>query len=48
MSNEFNDLLQQVYNQYKGYKNPPIPLLEIKEYLELEGVNLEEINIMVD
>lgn len=42
MSKEFKNLLKKTYLQFKDHKNPPVPLLEIKEYLELEGVNLED------
>lgn len=44
MSEEFKNLLKKTYDQYKNDENPPIPLEEIKEYLELEGVELEETN----
>ncbi len=42
MSNELNILLKQVYYHYKNYKNPPVPLELIKEFLELEGINLKD------
>jgi len=42
VTEEFKTLLKKTYDQYKDHENPPIPLNEIKEYLELEGVELEE------
>lgn len=42
MSEEFKTLLKKIYDQYKEHENPPVPIVEIKEYLELEGIELEE------
>jgi hypothetical protein len=39
-----NENLKDIYITYKDHKNPPVPLEIIKEYLELEGVLLEDIN----
>ncbi len=37
-----NDKLKDIYQTYKDEKNPPVPVKEIKEYLKLFGVELEE------
>lgn len=42
MSEQFNNLLKRTYIKYKNKNNPPIPLREIKEYLEFEGIDLTE------
>lgn len=42
MSEEFKTLLKKTYEQYKDHKNPPVPIAEIKEFLEIEGVELGE------
>jgi hypothetical protein len=42
MDEELNKLLKQAYDQYKDVKNPPVPIEEIKEYLELEGIEIEK------
>jgi hypothetical protein len=44
LSEELNNVLIKAYYQFKDYDNPPVPITEIKEYLELEGVELEENN----
>lgn len=41
MSMRFIDKLKDIYQTYKDYDNPPVPVKEIKEYLELSGVELE-------
>jgi hypothetical protein len=43
LSKELNNVLIKAYFQFKDYDNPPVPITEIKEYLEFEGVELEEI-----
>lgn len=40
ISKELNETLLEAYNRYKDDPNPPVPLVTIKEYLELEGVTL--------
>lgn len=40
MSKELNDRLKEAYNRYKDDPNPPVPLGTIKEYLELEGIEV--------
>ena len=37
-----NEKLKDIYKAYKDEKNPPVPVKEIKEYLKLSGVELEE------
>lgn len=37
-----NDKLKKIYNKYKTDENPPVPLEMIKEFLELDGVHLDE------
>jgi hypothetical protein len=44
MSVELNEILTKAYHQYKDESNPPVPLATIKEFLELEGINLDDIN----
>lgn len=39
-----NEKLKDIYLTYKDHKNPPVPLDTIKEYLELEGVSLDDEN----
>ena len=39
-----NEKLKDIYMTYKDHKNPPVPIGTIKEYLELEGVLLEDEN----
>jgi len=41
MSN-LNDKLKDIYLTYRDQDNPPVPLKAIREYLELEGVELDE------
>lgn len=45
MSNELNTILKQAYLQYKSDPNPPVPLEAIKEYLKLEGIDLEDAEV---
>jgi hypothetical protein len=40
MSLELNEILKKAYNRYKDDPNPPVPLGTIKEYLELEGIEV--------
>jgi hypothetical protein len=40
MSKELNETLKEAYNRYKDDPNPPVPLGTIKEYLELEGIEV--------
>ena len=42
MAIRFLDKLKTIYKTYKDDENPPVPIKEIKEYLELSGVELEE------
>jgi hypothetical protein len=42
MSKKLNKLLKKAYNKYQNDPNPPIPLKTIKEFLELEGISLED------
>lgn len=44
MSNELNKLLKKAYNRYKNDSKPPVPINHIREYLELEGIPLDEDN----
>lgn len=39
-----NDKLKDIYMTYKDDINPPVPVNDIKEYLRLEGVFLEDNN----
>ena len=41
MSEELTKLLKQLYYRYNGRKNPPINLEAVREYLELEGIDLK-------
>ncbi len=45
MSFELNILLKQAYYRYKECKNPPVPLHAIKEYLKLEGIDLDDAQV---
>jgi hypothetical protein len=47
MSN-LNEKLKDIYMTYKDNKNPPVPIETIKEYLELEGISLEDNRIPQD
>ncbi len=42
MSEELNKLLKKAYHLYKDNSDSPIPLQTIKDYLKLEGVDLNE------
>lgn len=44
MSKELNELLRKAYQRYINDPNPPVPVATIKEYLELEGIPLEDDN----
>jgi len=48
LTKEFNDLLKHFYFSYIDKENPPIPLKTIKDYLELEGVTLENNDLKRD
>jgi hypothetical protein len=37
-----NEKLKDIYMTYRNHENPPVPLDTIREYLELEGVELDE------
>ena len=41
MSYELNNLLKRAYYLYKNDPDSPVPIKTIKEYLELEGIDLE-------
>jgi LEA14-like dessication related protein len=34
--------LKDIYTTFKNQSNPPVPIQDIKEFLELEGVELNE------
>jgi hypothetical protein len=40
MSN-LDEKLYDIYLTYKDHENPPVPIDTIKEYLELQGISLE-------
>lgn len=42
MSKEFNAVLINAYNEYRDHPDPPVPLKLIKEYLEDEGISVDE------
>lgn len=42
MTEQLNQLLKEAYHRYKDDPNPPVPLKTIKEFLEFEGVPLEQ------
>jgi hypothetical protein len=43
MSKEFNELLKRTYNRFKDDPNSSaIPLDKIKEFLENEGIDIDE------
>jgi hypothetical protein len=42
MSEHLNKLLKEAYHRYKDDSDPPVPLDTIKEFLEFEGISLEE------
>lgn len=44
MSEILNYLLIKAYYQWKNKSSPPVPLRTIKEYLELEDINLDDDN----
>jgi hypothetical protein len=37
-----NEKFYDIYMTFKDHKNPPVPIETIKEYLELEGVLLND------
>lgn len=37
-----NEKLLDIYITYKDNENPPVPIETIKEYLELEGISLDD------
>ena len=39
-----NDKLKDIYFTYKDEIKPPVPINDIKKFLELEGVFLEDNN----
>lgn len=39
-----NEKFYDIYRTFKDHKNPPVPIDTIKEYLELEGVFLDDEN----
>lgn len=39
---EFIEKLKVIYQTYKDEKNPPVPVEDIREFLELSGITLEE------
>jgi len=39
MSKELNEILIRTYNRYKYEKNAPVPILLIRDYLLLEGID---------
>ena len=42
MSAELNKLLKKAYRTYQDRDNSPIPLDMIRDYLEYEGINVED------
>jgi hypothetical protein len=42
MSKKFVDKLKDIYRRHKDEENPTVPVKDIKEFLELSGVPLEE------
>lgn len=42
MSDTLIDVMKRAYHTFKDYDNPPVPIDDIKEYLKLEGVQLDE------
>lgn len=42
MSEEFNKLLKKTYQSYQDRDDSPIPLKMIRDYLEYEGINVDE------
>lgn len=39
---QLNDKLLNIYITFKNDENPPVPIETIKEYLELEGISLDD------
>lgn len=39
---KLNDLLKEAYHRYKNDPDPPVPLDTIKEYLEMEGEDIDK------
>lgn len=42
LSEKLNKLLIKVFNQYKDSNNPPVPIPEIRDFLEFEGIDLDD------
>lgn len=42
MSKELNEVLKHSYDFWKNDPFPPVPLDLIKEYLETEGISLDD------
>ncbi|MGP8024780.1 MAG: hypothetical protein ACLQG5_03950 [Methanobacterium sp.] len=42
MSKELTETLLKAYHRWLSDPNPPVPIPEIKEFLENEGINLNE------
>jgi N-acetyl-beta-hexosaminidase len=42
MPKRFTDKLKDIYKTYKDKKNPPVPVKDIRDFLELSGIPLEE------
>ncbi|BDZ67934.1 hypothetical protein [Methanobacterium ferruginis] len=40
MSEEFNTVLKNAYNQFRDHPDPPIPLELIKDFLHDEGIQV--------
>ena len=38
-----NEKLLDIYRTYKDKKHPPVPIATIKEFLILEGVNIDDL-----
>ena len=43
-----NELLKKAYHRWRYDPNPPVPIEPIKEFLKLEGINLEKNEIRGD
>ncbi len=44
MDKELNKLLKRAYDLYKDVEYPPVPIPEIKEFLTMEGIDLNSKN----
>lgn len=38
----FIDKLKDIYHEYKDDENPPVPVKDIREFLELSGIPIED------